>query len=93
MYSERLQILLSPEQRRRLDLAAKAEGKSKGQLIREAIDDRIGRGRRTREERVAAAQRIREMRLPGPAPSPEELDRMYEDSILDRFRKAGIDVD
>jgi hypothetical protein len=30
------------------------------------------------------------MQLPGPLPSAEELDRMYEQGIEERFRRAGI---
>ncbi|MBA3367298.1 MAG: ribbon-helix-helix protein, CopG family [Geodermatophilaceae bacterium] len=36
--SERTQVLLSPEQRRRLERLARHEGKSVGAVIREAIE-------------------------------------------------------
>ncbi|HUQ16241.1 MAG TPA: ribbon-helix-helix protein, CopG family [Candidatus Saccharimonadales bacterium] len=41
MFSERLQVLLSPVQRRRLEREAKRRGMSVGALIREAIDARV----------------------------------------------------
>lgn len=41
MYSERLQILVSPEQRRRLEAEAKRKKTSVAALIRDAIDARI----------------------------------------------------
>lgn len=38
MYSERLQVLIAPEQRRRLEAAAAERGASVAVLVREAID-------------------------------------------------------
>jgi predicted DNA-binding protein len=42
MYSERTQVLLSPEQLARLKRLAAREGKSVGAVIREAVDAFVG---------------------------------------------------
>ena len=42
MYSERTQVLLSPEQLARLKRLATREGKSVGAVIREAVDAFVG---------------------------------------------------
>jgi hypothetical protein len=42
MYSERLQILLTPHQRRHLQQEAKRRGTSVTALIREAVDQHLG---------------------------------------------------
>ena len=89
MLSERLQILVTPEQRRRLEAEARRRGASVGALVREAIDDRY-RGP-TREERMQAAAEIRAMTA-GPAPSPEELRRLidsqFDDDVVGRRRAS-----
>jgi hypothetical protein len=74
MLSERLQILVSPEQRRRLEAEAKRRGTSVATLVREAVDARYGSV--TRGERLAALEGIRGMR--GAFVSPEDLDRISE---------------
>jgi hypothetical protein len=79
MLTTRLQILVTPEQKRRLDAEAAARGESVGGLVREAIDERYGR-RYTREERIRAAQEIDAM-PPAPFASPEELSRMHAQEI------------
>jgi hypothetical protein len=38
MYSERMQVLLTPEQRARLERLAAREGRSIGALVRDAVD-------------------------------------------------------
>jgi hypothetical protein len=94
MYTERLQILLSPDQRRRLDEHSKEQGRSVGSLVREAVDraypERPKWRPRPRSERIAAVERIRAMKVPGPLPSAEELDRIHEEGIEDRMRRAGV---
>lgn len=42
MYTERLQILVSPEQRRRLEATARRRGESVSALIRDAVDQHLG---------------------------------------------------
>ena len=55
MFSERLQILVSPEQRLRLEAEAASRGVSVASVIRDAVDERL-RGP-TREQRLAAVER------------------------------------
>ena len=75
MYSERLQILVSPEQRRMLEAEARRRGVSVAALIRDAVEERLGVvDRETREEAVAE---IREMR--GTYVPPDELNRIVEE--------------
>lgn len=50
MYSERMQVLLSPEQRDRLERVAKDRRSSVGAVIREAIEAHVGSSQRTRDE-------------------------------------------
>lgn len=85
MYSERMQILLPPEQRRRLEHEAQATGKSISALIREAIDARYPTV--TREERIAAAEYIASLRADIP-PIDELLaliDESHTEEILRGF--------
>jgi hypothetical protein len=49
-YSERTQVLLTPEQRHRLERIAAERGISVGAVIREAIDAHTAPRRRSREE-------------------------------------------
>ena len=74
MYSERIQLLVSREQRRRLEQEAKRRGTSVASVIREAVDAQIGRP--TREERLAALERIRAIRG-GRFLTPDELNRVF----------------
>lgn len=77
MYTERLQILISKEQRRRLEQEAKRRGASVASVIRDAVDDRLGDI--TRDDRIAAAEWIATME-PLPEISPEELERMIAEA-------------
>jgi hypothetical protein len=88
MFSERLQILVTKEQRDRLQAASQARGVSVGELVREAIDKQHSGP--SREEKRRAWEKIKAMRGSGPAPSPEELDRIVERGAEDRARRAGI---
>jgi hypothetical protein len=83
MLTERLQILVSPRQKRRLEAEAQTRGESVGGLVREAIDARYG-SETTREERLAAVERMRS------APAirfftPEELTRIHEEEIEEEY--------
>lgn len=60
MFDQRLQLLVSADQRRRLEAKAKETGKSVGRLIREAIDARYGAI--SRDDRIRAAKEIGEMK-------------------------------
>lgn len=72
MLKERLQILVSTEQRRRLQQEASRRGTSIGNVIRDAVDAQLGAI--TVEDRRMALDEILAMR--GRFASPEELNRL-----------------
>lgn len=74
MLSERLQILVSSEQRRRLEAEAKRRGSSVASLIREAVDVQFGAV--TSADRLRALREIGEMQ--GRFRSPDELNHLAE---------------
>lgn len=80
MLNARLQILISPEQRRRLEAEAARRGTSVAALVREALDARFGAT--DPEARLRAVEAISRMR--GTFLPPEELER-----VLERERVAG----
>lgn len=55
MFSERTQVLLTPEQRRRLERRAQEEHRSVGAIIRDAVDAYTGSSGRSR---AAAAESL-----------------------------------
>lgn len=94
MYSERLQLLLSPGQRRRLDAEARRTGASVASLVREAIDERYGR-MPTDEERRAAFERLAWAGESGPlreTMTPEDINRAHSEAVEDRARRAGLEL-
>ena len=72
MLNERLQILVTSDQRRRLEAEARRQGTSVASLIREAVDARFGAV--TWADRQRALKEISEMK--GRFLPPEELDRL-----------------
>jgi predicted DNA-binding protein len=72
MLKERLQILISPDQRRRLEAEAKRRGSSIATLVREAIDERYGAT--TTEDRLRAVDEIAALR--GRFLTPAELEQL-----------------
>jgi predicted DNA-binding protein len=60
MLTERLQILISPDQRRRLEAEAERRGSSVASVVREAIDTRLAGP--TREDRMKAVEEIAAMK-------------------------------
>lgn len=79
MLTERLQILVSPEQRRRLEDEAERRGTSVAGVVREAVDAQLDTV--SREDRITAVEEIAAMRaeyLP-----PDELNRMIEEQYDD----------
>jgi len=75
MFSERLQILVSPEQRKRWDAEAKRRGLSVAGLIRAAVDRDVSS--LDPGGRASAVDQIRAMR--GRFLAPDELDRLVEE--------------
>ncbi len=61
MFTERTQVLLSPEQRQRLQRMAARDGRSVGSVIREAIESYTAAGPHSR---AAAASALIAMDLP-----------------------------
>ena len=82
MLRERLQVLISREQRGRLQAAAKQRRTSVGALVREAIDGLVERA--PKQQRARAIAEIRSM-SGGRFLPPEELDR-----IIDKERQAVL---
>lgn len=76
MLNQRLQILVTEEQRRRLEREAAHRGLSVGALIREAVDAHVGVVAVSDRER--ALEEIRAMRVPARV-TPEEINRMVEE--------------
>lgn len=87
MLSERLQILLSPEQKRRLEAEARTRGVSVGGLVREAIDGVLGGP--TADDRARALERTRARRVAFVA--PEKLDEILDDARNDRWERLVQD--
>ena len=75
MLKERLQVLISAEQRLRLEEEARRAGMSVGALVREAIDARVGAPSLADRRRAFAA--VTAMR--GRYLSPEELEALGDD--------------
>lgn len=84
MLTHRLQVLVDPEQHRRLEDEARARGVSVGALVRTAIDsvapDRLEERRRAFDELMALE--------PFPVPDDpddleRELDTMWRDPAID----------
>ena len=88
MYKERIQLLVSTEQRRRLEQEAERRGTSVASVVRDAVDAQLGGP--TREERRAALERIKNIRS-DVFLTPEELNRLVaeerEANFPELFRK------
>ncbi len=84
MLKERLQILVSAEQRRRLEEEARVTGMSVGALVREAIDARFGAPTVVDRRRAFAAMTA----MSGRYLSPAELDAVV-DAERDRAAPAA----
>lgn len=82
MFNERLQLLITPEQRRHLEGEARRTGSSIGALVRDAIDARFGTT--AVEERRGAVEEITAMR--GTFLPVDELE-----AIVDEERDRAAD--
>ena len=58
MFSERTQVLLSPEQAARLKRIAVREGRSVGAVIRDAVDSYVDPGIDSRHEAIQALMKM-----------------------------------
>ena len=83
MLKERLQILVDPDQRRRLDEEARRRGISVGAVVRDALDRQLGGV--SRERRIRAVERMGRRRAVAFA-APEELE-----AIVAEEREANVD--
>ena len=79
MITARVQILITPEQRKRLEEEARVRGRSVASLVREAIDAHYGTV--GREQRLAAVDAIEAM-SGGQFLPPDELNRIVEEERL-----------
>ena len=75
MLSERLQILVTGEQRQRLEEQAGRLGVSVGKLVRDAIDETLGAA--TPQARLRAAEEI--VAMEAVFHPPEELERILDE--------------
>jgi hypothetical protein len=85
MFSERLQILVSKEQRLRLEREAKRRGSSVASVIRDAVDAELGGV--TRETRMQAVEEIAAMQGVPYVP-PEELNRLIDESHYEEIMRG-----
>jgi len=85
MLTKRLQVLVTPQQQRRLATEAQRRGASVGELVREAIDSIVGGV--SAEERQRAVEEIARMG-PGKFVGPDELDRLIESEHELPLRRA-----
>jgi predicted DNA-binding protein len=76
MINERVQILLTPQQRRRLENESRRQARSVASLVREAIDARFGTA--SEEQRLAAVETIAAM-SGGRYLTPEQINQVVDD--------------
>jgi predicted DNA-binding protein len=76
MINERVQILLTPQQRRRLENESRRQARSVASLVREAIDARFGTV--SEEQRLAAVEAIAAM-SGGRYLTPDQINRVVEE--------------
>lgn len=84
MLTERLQVLISPDQRRRLEAEAERRGSSLATLVREAIDASLARP--TQADRLQAFEAITALR--GRYLTPEEIEAVIDEE-RDQIVSAG----
>lgn len=86
MLKERVQVLMTKEQRRRLETEAASRGTSVGSLIREAVDARFGTV--SRADRLAALRHIEAME--GVFLTPEEINEIVAQERDAQFPLADL---
>jgi hypothetical protein len=85
MFTERLQILVSKEQRRRLEREAKRRKSSVASVIRDAVEAELGGI--SREDRLRAVGAIGQLRG-APFLPPEELEREIDLARRDEIERG-----
>ena len=85
MYTERLQILVSKEQRRRLEREAKRRKSSVASVIRDAVEAELGGT--PPQDRLQAVEAISHLRG-APYLAPEELEREIERARADDIERG-----
>ena len=88
MFTERIQVLMSKAQRRRLEAEARERGTSVGALIREAVDARAKR--RPLAERRRALEGIKAMR--GTYSSVAEMERAVDGEREEWVERLGTQL-
>ena len=90
MAMERMQILVTAEQRRRLRTAAAAHGTSITDLVRQAVDAQLSALSPARGQKLKAVAELRAMAPVEFVPPPERrdlIDRRFDDEMdPDRLR-------
>jgi len=81
MYTERLQVLVSADQRRRLEAEAERRGSSVATVVRDAIDASLSQP--SREERIRAIDAIKAMK--GKHLSVEEIEAIVDEERDSNF--------
>ena len=86
MHSERIQILITREQRRKLESEAARRGASVASLVREAVDARF-----ETVDRAARLRAIGEIRTMGGGRflNPDELNRVFSSERDEALDDAG----
>jgi hypothetical protein len=79
MLTERVQVLMTKAQRRRLETEARQRGTSVGALIREAIDTREGRAPLADRLRAVAEIKAMTARTGGKSLSVEDIERLVDE--------------
>ncbi|HET7701332.1 MAG TPA: hypothetical protein VFM06_10755 [Candidatus Limnocylindria bacterium] len=79
MFSERIQVLMTKAQRRRLETEARQRGTSVGALIREAIDTREGRAPLADRLRAVGEIKAITARAGGKSLSVEDIERLVDE--------------
>ena len=77
MYSERLQILIDPDRRSRLDRIAASRGTSVAVLVREAIDAQFPDDQAERRRAGEALLDLDPIDFPSPEELRQELDHAH----------------
>lgn len=85
MYSERLQILISKDQRRRLEAEARRRKASVASVIRDAVEVELGGS--TREDRLRAVEAIAGMAATPYLP-PEDLQGAIDESREEEIERG-----